>query len=147
MAYTTATALQTDFNSDGSTTLVVQFTGDSGEPLVQDKPTFSFSTTPDPDTVRRYAIAKLAALNATKAFYSGKVAKGVIDTTTPLPVDPADPNRASKMAYLTATSAQEATRRAFGLGHVEQATVDAADAAAKAAYAKGYELLLGRSIV
>lgn len=138
MAYTTATILDANVNGDGSSTLVVGFSGDANEAVVQDKLAIAFATTPDPDYVRRYAINKLAGLNATKTFYAGKVAKGVIDTT-PLSAPVVD---AARQDWQDKHLLYVAAQKAVAFGYEPQSTLDAAKADALKAYTPAYLIYL-----
>lgn len=91
MSFTTATFTRLETNADGRPVIVLTYTGNAGEqPVVVAYPQ-DLSTMPTADYMRSLAMQRLAILNNNRNFVTGAQAAigTVLDTTTPLPTDPA----------------------------------------------------------
>lgn len=91
MAYNVATFARLDRNADGSSVIVIRYTGDAGELPVERNYPVSVNPMPSADYMRAIAMTAIADLNKYKNFIAGATPNigSVLDTTTPLPSDPA----------------------------------------------------------
>jgi hypothetical protein len=88
--YTTATVARLDVNSDGKVTIIIQYTGDSGEPMIESAYPVDASDPPTQYYMRGEAMQKIARLNNNLTFRTNALpfVGTVLDTTTPLPTNP-----------------------------------------------------------
>lgn len=104
MSYTTATFARLDGNSDGhqQIAIVLAFTGNASEPVVEVAYPVDVTNMPTADYMRGLAMARIALLNNRANFITGATPNigTVLDTTTPLP-----PPAASTFALFLAASA------------------------------------------
>lgn len=87
MSYNVARFTRLDQNADGSTSQVLTYTGNAGEPAVDFSYPMDATAAPSADYLRGLAIARIAILNNNQTFVAGALASvgQVLDTTTPLP--------------------------------------------------------------
>lgn len=102
--YTTATFARLDRNANGTASIVLLYTGDSGENPVEDAYPINANVMPTADYMRGLAMARLSTLNNNRNFIAGALAAvgTILDTTTPLP--PPTPLVSTFGAYMAASA-------------------------------------------